>query len=447
MKVPGPSLYLSVENVAREFDSKLLLASEMVRRSITVVIGQQWLLNENLEFMPPGFVFFKGLNRVQAANMMVARKFGHAVVANDEEAVGIADHRHMMRDVSSEVSIASKMIFCHGEIQREWLADAIPNLRGRLVVVGNPRIDLLRPEFRALHQAEANRIRANHGKFVLFNTNAGGINSKWGSLERYAQILVQIGWIDPNKAEDREILIEHLEFDQLNMNEIKSLIEILRSSLRDHTLIIRPHPAERFETWVETFGSAPNIKIIQEGSHIPWILASDLLLHTGCTTGLEAQVAGHPTISLRPGSSRARFFHMSNMTNVTADRADSAATMVHDYLYNNSDLFVRTKPELDNMIARYFTGITGRFAFERTADALANLFKSSVSPDAHLPWKPLAGFRTEMARSDLQRGKMTLTSEELRARLTLLQSVLGRSYTVRFEQIADSMFVLRPHFA
>jgi len=229
-----PTLYLSIESKAREFDAKLLVASEVAQRGVDVVIGRQWLLSQNLQFMQPGLVFFKGVNRIQALNMAKAQLFGHGVVANDEEAVDIADQRHMLRDVSTAVSTYCTQIFCHGHPQQQWMADSFPALRGRLSVVGSPRIDLLRPEFRALYDVDAAGVRAKYGRFVLINTNLCAVSSAWGNLEQYAEILVKIGWIDPNNPDDEEVLQEHIEHDTLNMKEIRRLIEILSRSLPDH---------------------------------------------------------------------------------------------------------------------------------------------------------------------------------------------------------------------
>jgi hypothetical protein len=57
-------VYLPIELLAREFDSKVLLAAELAARGVPVVLGQQWMLFENLERLPPGVVLFKSFNRI-----------------------------------------------------------------------------------------------------------------------------------------------------------------------------------------------------------------------------------------------------------------------------------------------------------------------------------------------------------------------------------------------
>ena len=56
-------VYLPIEFQAREFDSKVLLAATLAQRGYAVVLGQQWLLYENIAKLPPGAILFKSFNK------------------------------------------------------------------------------------------------------------------------------------------------------------------------------------------------------------------------------------------------------------------------------------------------------------------------------------------------------------------------------------------------
>ena len=45
----NPIAYLPIEYRSREFDGKLALAVALMRRGVTVVIGQQWAITKRLE--------------------------------------------------------------------------------------------------------------------------------------------------------------------------------------------------------------------------------------------------------------------------------------------------------------------------------------------------------------------------------------------------------------
>lgn len=166
-------------------------------------------------------------------------------------------------------------------------------------------------------------------------------------------------------------------------------------------------------------------------------------MHTGCTTGFEAQIAGHPTISLRPGASRACSFHTSDLTNVTASSEGIAAYMVRDYLYKRPNLIARARPALDGRIAHYFTGLSGPFAFEKIAGAIVDLFDSPTVDQCSNSWHVKPGYQSDMDRPDLARRKIALAHDEFDCRLALLQSIAGVPQDLQSHRIGESLFLLR----
>ena len=112
-----PVLYLPIEEKAREFDSKLLIAAAAAERGLSVVIGQVWRMHHNLKHMPPGIVLFKGVKRVQAINMSHAARHGYLIAAMDEEAMGLSDSRFLMRDVHPKMPEMCDALRAQGPFQ------------------------------------------------------------------------------------------------------------------------------------------------------------------------------------------------------------------------------------------------------------------------------------------------------------------------------------------
>ena len=54
-------------------------------------------------------------------------------------------------------------------------------------------------------------------------------------------------------------------------------------------IIFRPHPSQDLEKVKKRFKGFRNIIITKKYSITPWIIASDLYIHSGCTTAFEAQ--------------------------------------------------------------------------------------------------------------------------------------------------------------
>ena len=77
------------------------------------------------------------------------------------------------------------------------------------------------------------------------------------------------------------------------------LIPVLSKEFGDHTIIVRPHPSENHEPWVEISEDLPNVKVLYEGSINEWALAADVVIFNNCTTGVEAFLLERPVISYR----------------------------------------------------------------------------------------------------------------------------------------------------
>jgi surface carbohydrate biosynthesis protein len=78
-------IYLPLEIKSREFSSKLLLAAELCARGIPVVIGQQWMIYNNLDRLPPGVILFKSFNKIHLNAMRTAKQRGFYVASQEEE--------------------------------------------------------------------------------------------------------------------------------------------------------------------------------------------------------------------------------------------------------------------------------------------------------------------------------------------------------------------------
>ena len=81
------------------------------------------------------------------------------------------------------------------------------------------------------------------------------------------------------------------------MEDFKQLIPMLERTFPELTIVVRPHPSESYQTYHEIAEKCERVVITNQGNVIPWLLASKAMVHTGCTTGLEAYVLRVPAIS------------------------------------------------------------------------------------------------------------------------------------------------------
>ncbi len=86
---------------------------------------------------------------------------------------------------------------------------------------------------------------------------------------------------------------------QAIFNAFKELIPILDRKFPDHTIIVRPHPTENQQVYKDIARNCQRVRVTNEGNVVPWLMATDVVIHNGCTTGVEAYMMGVPAISYR----------------------------------------------------------------------------------------------------------------------------------------------------
>jgi surface carbohydrate biosynthesis protein len=284
-------ILLPVETAARELDAKLLLGLFAAEAGFRCHIGP--LDRMRVPGFPPSIYISKSVRFARPVQLMSG--FGHLVVAYDEEGlVRLSDEIHGKRIEAAALRIPRLLLSWGGSNTRLWKAhpfyDGCP-----IVETGNPRIDLLRPEFRSLHDQRCAEIRSRYGDFVLLNTNFAMVNHFKPGGRR-----TKVG----SKSYDREAFIDYREGLEKHKRQLfesfVSALPMIAERLHPFPLLIRPHPSENPEPWVRACQDIGNVTVVYEGSVVPWLLSAKCLLHNGCTSAVEASVLKTPALAFCP---------------------------------------------------------------------------------------------------------------------------------------------------
>ena len=340
MPLNAPIIYLPVESKNRELAGRVLLARYLLRSGFRVVIGYNQTVVSGSRWFPKGIYLIKGLNAVQKRMAEIFGKQGHRVLAIDEEALGLSDEWFIAKNVDPEITSHVDLVFCQGERQHGALKKHFDFEDGQLALTGNPRIDFLRPPLSRIISEYSKEIRHRVGRFVLINTNSGSINNLWGDPRRYLGLLVEVGWYDPDNPADKALVDEHLEHDHNNLIALKSLIEILAEKRPDISVVIRPHPSERSSIWEDIAVGKPSITVVCDTDAPPWLDAADIVVTTGCTTGLEARLLNKPTLSIvdEPLGHRFSTYFVANEVNIVLRSIEHAFEHVSGHWDRRIDL-------------------------------------------------------------------------------------------------------------
>jgi surface carbohydrate biosynthesis protein len=432
-------LYLLIEESDREFDSRCLIAAVAARRDMEVIIGSQWAIWERLESLPTGVILFKGNNRVQATNMHRAKRAGHLVASIEEEVLGLADETEIRHHYAEGIHDCCDLFLVQGRFQATCLERHFPDAADRIKIAGNPRVDLLREPFRAALQAQAAELREQHGEFVLLNTNFGGINPAHGDSLTFYNRNLQVGMVDPSRTDERVYFQDRMRWERDNARMLIAFAWTLHITRPDIKIILRPHPAERMERWHRFLGPNSPAVIIREGGHLPWTLASAVMVHTGCTTGLEAALLKKPALSLVPGENPWHGSAVSNVANPTARTIDEALARVIAQLDGETPTLLDEMRVLD--FSRYIDDCDGALSADRVTDALQELAAGIADIDEQAFVEQ--DFRHEPRLLDWQAQKYTVTLDQARRSVATITGNFPHGPNLEVDTVAGGAIRIR----
>ncbi|MCW5729808.1 MAG: hypothetical protein KIT20_03555 [Alphaproteobacteria bacterium] len=439
-------LYLPIEIAARELDSKLLIAHFALRLGMEVLFGQKWLMQANIAALPPGLWIFKTLTPGDSRHMEIARAHGNRIAAIDEEMPGLGEDCGDLRWVSRKALEACDVTFCLGGVHQAALMRKFPEYQAKYEITGNPRWDLLRPELRAFYEAEAASIRREHGRFILINTNIGLMNSAKSTPEEVIRTLERHGKIDLSLAKDRAFIDYIRDFESRNLAACIDLIPILADAFPDHRIVLRPHPTEKTETYAAALAGNPRAILAASGSAAPWILASEALVHTSCTTGTEAFALGKPSITYQTLDSPRLSYFLSNSLNHAARSNEDVVDLLRRVLAMDGAPALAYPQAMHETFRRFFAAQEGAFASERIAVAAGRrlgLAAPDILPGDRALWRPGPRYRFERRSTAYQQQLFPdMDASVIADRLGEIADILGHERSVSVVKCGEGQYHL-----
>ena len=441
-----PVIYISLELKVRDLDPRLLVAAEAIKRGLHVVMGQQWALSKNIFNVPPGLFLFKTVNEIQATQMIDARDAGHAVTASDEEVLACACDACFKSGMGPTAAQLLDKFFAQSEHHAQIVIDQYQEMAEKIVITGNPRIDLLSSWGQRSIRAETELIRKKYGPYVLFNSNFAWVNSIWNPREDTKQIAIRTGRLvedDPNSVAAYDSIYE---WERSNMEEFEKTIKWAIKNLQNHTIIIRPHPGENASYWHSAFSDLDRVLIVDGTTHIPWTLGAEVLVHTSCSTGMEATILGTPALSITPRAEAAQHeYLLTNAVNPTVNTWRDAAEALTAYCDRKVGPLADTAP-YQKTLESHFPEIGGGQAAAKIGAALLSLVEQRGGMvDPKYSWNLRSGhpwIQVERRSEWIQ--KFSVDSEELASRLKAMGNLVGLKESINIQKIDDSLFLVFP---
>lgn len=398
MSASASTLIIPVENQVRELDAKLLLACVAAERGFPVIIGSRAHVHFEAASFPRGVYLAKSMRSLSNSMFRILRMLGHDIIAWEEEALvhPPADTYFTLR--LSPVTIKNvSHFFAWGQEnadllkQYPYLPDDLP-----IHITGNPRGDLLRPEVRNYFEEEARRLRDLHGNFILVNTNFPDVNPFIPGIGLFiaskdGENKIRRGQGGAGMSDEFAEGLWHHKHALLQ--DFRQLIPALEQAFPDMTIIVRPHPSEKFDVYHEVAAHCQRVKVIHEGNVVPWLLASKTLVHNGCTTGLEAYALGVPAVSYLTSFDAYYDYDFQGLPTRLSYQSfnfDELRETISQILHG--ELGAAGGEERKQLIDYYLTAQHGDLACERIVDILENNGYGKAPPPASSMGTYMAGW-------------------------------------------------------
>ena len=462
-----PLLLIPVENQVRELDPKLLLACIAAGRGFSSIIGSRRELEFRIDSYPKSIYLSKSMTKRSLRFFLVTRKFGHQIVAWDEEAlVHLPRQTYFSRRMHPESIKNVSHLFAWGpdnvELWRQYrhLPDDLP-----IHNTGNPRNDMLRPEMHPFYEEEVQALRHQYGDFILINTNFNHVNAFGPDLNLFKPLnkgeeVAQFG--RAARGMSREYAQGLWDHKHAVFKSFQQLLPKLDQAFPNLNIVVRPHPTERHEVYHDIAARCSRVHVTNEGNVVPWILATRLVLHNGCTTGVESFVMGVPSISYREAVNENYdngFYRLPNAVSHQCFNFEQLQEMIHHIL--SGKMGVADGDERNALVKNYLSSQDGPLACEKMVDVLESML---INPDIDDKLSLWTRIQRRLASESIlfykrikpkipgthnlpeyQKHRFPgITLEALNKKIQCIQKILADRTGLKVEQLSDVLFRISP---
>ena len=295
MAVSTKTLYIPLEIFDREMGGGLLLACEALGRGWQVVLGGKQAIFNNLSRFRkiPGVFFLKSIVPGETFIQNKLKRYGHKITSLDIEglvpSVGEAGVR--LRYSKESVDLTD-IIYFWGVKHYKSVFDIYPGIENKSVISGSPIIDEIL--IRGKDRENTQRIK----KKILIGTSCGYANhingiefSKRMSRNAYSN----------NLSNEEQIEIVNEAFLDIKIFEYwQHIVPILSTRFKHFDIVLRPHPSENKDFWIDYTKELTNVTVRQVGSILNEMMDADIYLHYNSTSAVTSHLLNILTIMINP---------------------------------------------------------------------------------------------------------------------------------------------------
>ena len=316
-------VYIPIEIKPREFSSQVYLSGELAKNGARVFIGSKSAVDRLVfeKHHNQGVYLYKGGGSQIEKFENISKRVNSIAVLDQEISPALVDYDLIRtRFIAGSLKYVSRLYYVGSELRAEAVKCYTEIDPENILDTGWPRVDLWAPSKLHIWNKEVKEINEKFGdNFILFSADFGA-NSQMLLEERTKRVEL----VGAQKTEHLlEVIRKQLRDSYKNFNQFIEFLFQMDADSRIPPIIVRPHPGEDHNIWKEKTKNLKKTKIVYQGDITPWLLASNGLLHRGCTTVIEASVSNVKT---------------GFLANFSVDNNSSIATKLSPKLKNIEDI-------------------------------------------------------------------------------------------------------------
>lgn len=287
-----------IEVTKRELDSRILLTVRLLQKKnekvfiyyyknfnkLKKIIKKNNILIENSPSFLSTYKFFQ------------LKKNNINLVMLDEEG-GIATRHssnYSRKGFNNKKLIFYRYIFTWGEQEKKNIINNNKNLAlNNIVVSGNPRMELSKNKYSEYFKG----IKKYYGKKVIL------INFAFGTANSYVpynDLLLYWKYNSSSYSDFSKRNNPVFEYQNETFLPFLKGIEEMVKNFNNEIFVLRIHPTEKISTYKKIFFKYKNIIFDTKSSVQEWLPYAKLVIHNGCTTGIESYIAEKKVICYLP---------------------------------------------------------------------------------------------------------------------------------------------------
>jgi len=286
-----------VDNPLRDLPGLVLVACRLAREGCAVYLTPMNLAYynrcEEILRLSPNFVVANYLRINNTAFLDQMRQLDIPVGILDTEGGVLVSCESYLKsvDVLFPYFRSVAAYFSWGPKLANFLIERGAYIPGQALVTGSPRHDFYVTPWNQAAR-ESNPLVASYSRpIILLNSNFPIINPAFQTAANEKEMLVKQHGFTPEDAENI------CKTQKQAMVDFAQIANTLAREFPQVSVIYRPHPFESEDAYKALLEKRSNLHLVKKGTVDSWILQSACVVQRGCSTAIEAGIAGIPTFS------------------------------------------------------------------------------------------------------------------------------------------------------